>query len=268
MTRNRDVAACVKREVKAVVSLLAALLAVAACGLPSEPATGSPEPDLIVAPGPDGELPPDLEVGCPSGPTFPISALDEVTDLEEAGREEVAAAIQPFLDNEEGKFWPQDGWRILHETDTEILLVHHDPAGSLSFMTVSRTDDGWEWSGAQGGGPCPLRIATPERLNTVDWRLDPAAPPVDGESTEISVLLTERECVSGQEIGDRLVGPEIVLTEEAVLIAFAAIPPEGDAFTCQGNPETLHLVELPEPLGEREVRSGLELGINLEDALD
>lgn len=257
-----------RRDVKTFVSLLAAVLAVTACGLPNEPATGSTEPDLIVTPGPDGELPPDLEVGCPSGPTFPISALDEVTDLETAGREEVAAAIQPFLDNEEGRFWPQEGWRILHETDTEILLVHHDPAGSLSFMTVSRSAAGWEWSGAQGGGPCPLRIAMPERLNTVDWRLDPTAPPIDAESTEIFVLLTERECVSGQEIGDRLVGPEIVLTEGAVLIAFAATPPQGDAFTCQGNPETPYLVELPESIGDREVRSGLELGINLEDALD
>lgn len=230
--------------------------------------SGNAEPGLIVVPGPDGKWPPDLEVGCPAGPTFPISALEEVADLEAAGREEVKAAIQPFLTNEEGRFWPQDGWRILHETDTDILLVHHDPSGDLAFMTVARTGDGWEWAGGQIGGPCPLRIAMPEGLNTVDWRLDPAAGSPTEESEEVPLLLTERECVGGQEIGDRLAGPEIVLTEEAALIAFAATPPEGDAFTCQGNPETPYLVELPEPLGQREVRSGLELGISLEDYLD
>ncbi|MBW3667267.1 MAG: hypothetical protein KY394_06705 [Actinobacteria bacterium] len=227
-----------------------------------------PPTGLIVVPGPDGEWPADLEVSCSGGPAFPVSALEEVTDLEAAGREEVEDAIQPFLTNEEGKFWPQKGWQILHETGTEILLVHHDPSGSLAFMTVARAGDGWEWAGAQSGGPCPLRIAVPEGLNTVDWRIDPAAQPVDAEDTKMPLLLSERECVSGQEIGDRLLGPEVVLTEDAVLIAFAATPPEGDGFDCQGNPEMPYLVELSEPIGGREVRSGLELGINLEDFLD
>jgi hypothetical protein len=82
------------------------------------------------------------------------------------------------------------------------------------------------------------------------------------------VLLTERECVSGQEIGDRLVGPQIVMTDSSIRIAFAANPPEGDAFTCQGNPETPFVLELPQPIGDREIIEGYGIGIQLEDYLD
>lgn len=264
---------------RAVVSLCAVFLLVAACGQPidgsADPAnSASPAPtasptsqlDLIVKPRPNGEWPANLEVGCPSGPTFPMSALEEQASIE--GRAEVEAAIRPFLDSEEGAFWPQQDWRILHETDTELLLVNRGETDHLHFMNLQRVEDGWKWAGASGGGPCPLRIALPEDVNTVDWRLDPSADPLTPETTDVPVLLTERECVSGQEIGDRLLGPEVVLTAEAILVAFAAIPPRGDAFDCQGNPETAYVVELPEPLGDREVRSGLELGIALEDLLD
>ncbi|MDQ3352632.1 MAG: hypothetical protein M3501_11805, partial [Actinomycetota bacterium] len=42
--------------------------------------------------------------------------------------------------------------------------------------------------------------------------------------TELHVLVTERDCVGRGEMGDRLLGPEVVVTDSEVLIAFASIP--------------------------------------------
>ncbi|HEX9847483.1 MAG TPA: hypothetical protein VGB33_03605 [Acidimicrobiia bacterium] len=280
-------------RVRPILLLVVSLQVLAACGTPTDaiadgssttigapasstslaPTTSTSTPpvdalEVIVAPDETGTLPPELRVGCPFGPSFPLGALAGIRPLEEADPGGVAEAVQPFLAGEEGRFWPQDGWLILHETREHILLVARDENGSLAHMSVSRSQDGWMWDGASSGGPCPLQFLVPEGLNTVEWRLDPTAPAPRPADRAIPVLLTERECVSGQEIGDRLVGPQIVMIDSSIRIAFAANPPEGDAFTCQGNPETPFVLELPQPIGDREIIEGYGIGIQLEDYLD
>ena len=143
------------------------------------------------------------------------------------------------------------------------MLVHHDVEG-FAFMDVIREGGTWVWDGAIGIGPCPLHYVTPEELNEVGWRMDPSAAR-DPDATTLEVLVQERDCVSGQAIGDRLLGPQVVMTDDTVRIAFAAEPPPGDAFDCQGTPESTVTVELPEPLGDRQIIEGLALGIDLED---
>lgn len=247
--------------------------------LPS-PTTTSPPPttaapdvimtgdlEVIVLPGSDGSLPSDLMVTCRSGPEFPFGALEEITPLADSDPGGVVEAIEPFLQSEEGQNWPQEGWLILHHAGDEILLASRTDESGLAFMTVSRADSGWMWNGAQIGGPCPLYYTVPDELNTVEWRLDPTAD-IDEESRQIGVLLSEMECASGQEIGNRLIGPQIVMTDTKVFIAFAAEPPPGDAHTCQGIPEQPYVVELPEPIGTREIVEGHQIGISLEEFLD
>jgi hypothetical protein len=135
-------------------------------------------------------------------------------------------------------------------------------------MEVSKESGRWMWAGSQSGGPCPLQYTVPAGLNTVSWRLDPTAPAPGPESIEISVILNERECVGGQEVGERILGPQVVMTESAVHLAFAAEPPPGAAFDCQGNPDTSYVVELSEPLGDRILMEGLATGLDLEDYFD
>ena len=232
---------------------------------------------IIIQPGSAGELPADLLIGCPSGPTFPASALDSTRPLAGSGLDDVEAAARGFLDIREGQSWPQDGWQVLHQTEDTVLLVHvttTDGSGDaldetrVADITIENVDGDWKWAGASSGGPCPLRTSLPEGLHTVDWRIDPSAEPLTRNDTQIGMLVTERECVSGQAMGDRLLGPEVVMTETAVLIAFAASPPPGGFQTCPGNPEQAVLVELPEPLGDREVVDGLAVAGNLKDFLN
>jgi len=264
-------------------AMVTVVLALAACGgaTTTEPSTTEAEPsmtnttplptgglDVIVPPEAEGDFPADLTVSCSNG-RFPIGALREIRSLEQVDPGGVAEAIAPFLANEEGRQWPQHGWQVLHRSDDEIQLVAKRADGLLAFMTVSNDGSGWTWASASlPGDPCELEFTVPDHLNTVEWRLDPDGAGLTAESTAIPVILQERECVSGQEIGDRLVGPQIVMTETQVFVAFAAQRPQGAAFDCQGNPTSPFVVELPEPIGDRQVVEGLEIGIDLADYVD
>lgn len=212
-------------------------------------------------------LPADTIVGCPGGPSFPVSALDETPLFVGAEHPGVDAALQLFLSDEEGQYWPQDGWQILYETE-EISLLAFLHEGPRSIEFVGFVLDGGEWKlGFLGArGPCPLEWELPEGLYPVDWSLDPDGPPIRPDSTSIRVQVVERACASGEPVGDRLVGPEILMTDTEVRIAFAAMPQLG-AFECPANPGQPVLVELPEPLGDRQLVDGLDLGKDLADYL-
>lgn len=222
---------------------------------------------MIVVPDGNGEYPPDLIVTCPGGPSFPLAALDDIADIGADDPDGMLAAIEPFLDSEEGAFWPQEGWQLLHQSPMEATLVTLFEE-NVAYMFLDREGDGWVWSGSSmNGNPCELQYAVPASLNAVDWRLDPSFPAPGPDALELHVLLTERECVSGREIGGRLVGPQVVVTDTDVRLAFAAEPPLGFGFTCQGNPETPYTVELSERLGDREIIEAMAIGISLEDYL-
>lgn len=223
---------------------------------------------VITPPGADGEFPPDLLVTCRGAGYFPLAALERIEPLDEADYEGVAEAIEPFLSSGEGAFWPQEGWQVVHLTDEEGLLVAKQD-GSLSFMNITNDGSGWQWAGSSAvGTDCPIEFTYPDSFNPVGWALDPSGPRLTEESTEIAVILNEVPCVDGREIGDRLLPPEIVMTETHVFMAFAAERPPGDFFNCPGNPDTPFVVELPASLGDRTLMTGVELGIDLADYVE
>lgn len=247
-----------------VASSIAFALALSSCGAGLPWAGG--DLDVIVLPDADGTFPAQLMVNCPHGPEFPFGALEAMIPLDEAPPE-VQDAVTSFLIGEEGQYWPQTGWKVLTGGASRQLLVSGG-TGSVAFLEVRRSGGEWRWSGGSSSGGCPLEPAFPRRLNPVEWRLDPAAPSLDASSVEVVVLATEVTCVSGMPIGDRLVTPQVVMTEDSVRIALAARPPPGTAFNCPGNPESRFRIALPEPLGSRSVVEGIGIGVNLEDYLD
>ena len=86
-------------------------------------------------------------------------------------------------------------------------------------------------------------------------RLDPDSLP-DPADTAINLLVTEQGCANSREMGDALKGPQVIETDDAVLVAFAVIPIAGMA-TCPGNPSTPVTIELSEPLGQRTLYDGV-----------
>lgn len=86
------------------------------------------------------------------------------------------------------------------------------------------------------------------------WALAPDAD-IGPDTTEFTAMVTERACASGQSSADRIIGPGIEVTEDAVTVTFRVRPLSG-AQECQGNPPTPVSVRLPEPIGDRQLLDG------------
>ena len=118
---------------------------------------------------------------------------------------------------------------------------------------------------APNGGASEL----PEGVEEVQVGFDPAIGVPEPTDTEIQLWVSERARASGREMGERLLGPEVVETENEVFLAFGVIIQLTDQ-GCPGNPATSLAVELDAPLGERAVINALtgdELEVLTDDDL-
>jgi hypothetical protein len=113
-----------------------------------------------------------------------------------------------------------------------------NPAGSGS-------DGGASASASDGQSPPPTAGAAAVAL-------DPDHP-LDPDSREVHLLVTEQACASGQVAEGRVRLAMLTESEDTVDVAIGVEPLTGDA-TCPSNPPTPFVVELDEPLGERLVR--------------
>jgi hypothetical protein len=85
------------------------------------------------------------------------------------------------------------------------------------------------------------------------WGIGEGLPTRSTEAFTASVY--RLEC-SGGETGEVL-PPDVSVEETKIVVTFSVKPlPEGVAYTCQGNPSVPYLVELGEPVGERELVDG------------
>lgn len=214
--------------------------------------------DVIKLPDEDGSYPTDTPVIC-DDTEFELGDLEHLTPLTDVDAS-LRAVLDGWLGGEEGAYWPQDGWSLLFERDERASFIHVGDSDSVAFIHAEMGPNGWIWDGASSGAGCDVRLRLPPGLDRVDWTLDPDASGPDASSTEIRLLATERECASGQEMGDRLLGPQVVETDDAILIAFAAIPLVG-AQNCPSNPSTPVVAHLKAPLGDRVIRDGIRDGL-------
>jgi hypothetical protein len=117
-------------------------------------------------------------------------------------------------------------------------------------MALEWRSTGWEWSGASWHGDCTLELEPEAGEGVVDWVLEADAGPVGPDTTTVTLLATERDCASGQPMGERLNEPVVTVTVDAVLILLSVEPREGDQ-NCPSNPSQRVQIDLPEPLGDR-----------------
>lgn len=213
--------------------------------------------DVIVLPGADGTYPAETEADC-GGERFTLGALDPLVPVEESGIPELAAALEDGLAEGEGMPLPAEGWSVLDADDERATLISLGDE-SMTTITFEATRAGWSAAGSMLGEPCDVVVPLPDGYGEVEWSLDPELDPPGMTSTELHVLVSETACASGQALGDRLLGPQVVVTDDAVRVAFAAIPLSG-AQSCQGNPPEPITVALDEPLGERDLLDGRIIG--------
>ena len=167
-----------------------------------------------------------------------------------------AGEFSRWLAEDADPTFPRDGWRLLGESDTGHLYgVRAPEGGEAAAFVVTIRNSGGTWQ-AEDSGACTPAVRLDETLGGATWTLDPdEAAEIDAETEDFDALVTEMACASGQSSEDRLVAPRIVVEADAITITFGVTPLEGPQ-DCQGNPASEVRVELPEPLGDRELRDG------------
>ncbi|MCY3633461.1 MAG: hypothetical protein OXH29_12390 [bacterium] len=202
---------------------------------------------------------PDLDEGdpivtCRGLPPVPYSTLINPPSIDQFDHPAVDALLAQ-LDSPMTEPLPQGDWVVIKidEDEARFAAIDSDQMGTATFKR--HIGDSWGLSSWSSGGRCNPVVPLPEGLRRVSVHLYPDALP-NPEDTSIKLLVTESDCANGRTMGDALMGPQLVETDEAVLVAFAVVPVYGSA-TCPGNPSTSVTIELSQPLGQRTLYDGL-----------
>ncbi len=222
------------------VVLALAALSLAACGIQL--------PGFGFGPEPGGRL------TCGGGPSFPAAVLEGGGGVEN-GADPATAALRSHLatNHVDIDFLPDAGWVEVSRTDTAVLYLAPDPAAEGSWAYASVGHDGGAWE-VDGWGGCSLQPDVGPGLGIASFRIAPEVE-LDPAATEISVLVTERACNSGEDAEGRIVVAAIEEDGDRVTVTFAVRPRAG-AQECPSNPETPFVLELSEPLGDRSLLDG------------
>ena len=203
------------------------------------------------------ELDPVEQVSC-GGHGFPAALLEEPGSAETSDDPAAEVLRRHLAEPGPDSAWlPDTGWREVIRTDTEVAYVADAEPGTdppYAEVTVTHDGDGWQIG---GWGQCRLQADVGPQLGLASFRVDPATE-LGPLLTEIPVLVTERACNSGEDARGRIADPTILLTDAAVTVVFAVRPRDG-GHDCPSNPETPHLLRLPEPLGDRSLFDGSEV---------
>ncbi|HEX5148802.1 MAG TPA: hypothetical protein VFW02_06960 [Candidatus Limnocylindrales bacterium] len=244
--------------------VLVAVGALAACQASVSPEASSPvpsasAPDVGASAAPTGPSPassaevdpdwvtrPALTCGDP-GQRFPPEALAG-PGLGEMGLDPSAAVLRATIAEAADYPFPDVGWhRVIDGPDGVTFVATGDAETPWVMVTVGYLGGTLQ---ATEYGECHLGIAAPEGVSLATWWLDPDGPPVTPESTELAILLRERDCASGRTPEGRVMVPTIVTAPDAFDVAIG-IRKQSTGQDCQGNPAYSMRLVLPEPIGSR-----------------
>lgn len=195
---------------------------------------------------------------CGADLPFSPAALQQPA-IAEFGFDDAAAALRTLLetsaDDEDIEVmvdsFPRNGWRRVFQSDREVLFVAPEDGDRRWVMVrFARGATGWE---DDGYAQCHMELALPEGIGPATWWLDPAAGPPGQEATELSAIIQEQSCASGQSPEGRVLAPAIVYGADAITITIAVRVIGGD---CQMTPEFPLTIQLAEPLGDRALLDG------------
>lgn len=124
--------------------------------------------------------------------------------------------------------------------------------------TVAVELDGSQWAITGWAFGCELRVGLPIGLGEVEIFRNPGDP-ISSSDRSFTVLVTELACAGGEEMGQRLLGPQVIEDDEQILLAFAAVTNPQERSECPGNPLTEITVELAQPVGARTIVDGMRI---------
>lgn len=100
-------------------------------------------------------------------------------------------------------------------------------------------------------GPCMSPLREPA---VAEWEPAPGQE-LTPDTQEVDIVVHEIECADGDSAAGRIEEPEVEYTPEAVIVTVRVRAKAGDV-TCPGNPLTPYVLELEEPIGERDLLDG------------
>ena len=217
--------------------------------------TRTPQP-----PGGPLDVIPDLDVedplvSCSGTPVMRYSQLIDPAPIDEVDHPAVDVLRAELASPDPPLPRPPGPWVMISIDDDRATFAVLLEGGGFGTAVVERRGNRWVFSGEAYGPPCEPVVPLPAGLARVEVHLDINSMP-DADDTTIDLLVTEQGCASGREMRDALRGPQVIETDDAVVLAFAVVPIAGTA-TCPDNPSAAVTVELSEPLGRRWVYDGL-----------
>ena len=230
-----------------VVAVL--VLGVAGCAAADDPGDAPTSPAIA-----DGYLCDHVSISREAVETrVPVGAIDE------PGRVALSEAL--WDDGSPVALPPEEGWYLATMTDDLVAVMRDvevvpDPSsmGLLrdhELLTVERVDDATNlapgWYVGQSG-TCALTVDLGD-LTVPEVQLQ---SPLDPQSTELALLVTENSCNSGEDAAGRIEVVRLEETDDTVSLVLG-VRPRGGAQNCPSNPATPFTVTLSQPLGERQV---------------
>ncbi len=145
-----------------------------------------------------------------------------------------------------------DGWRLLARVDGEALFAR-GRIPELLTVTLRQHTLRRSWSCVRSGLAGQLR-ATRDGIRASSWRADPTHE-IRQQDTVLRLLVTEQAFASGKPADGRVLGPDLYLgADELVLRMF--VSPRPGFQNGVPNPETPVRVALSEPVGRRRLIDG------------
>jgi len=208
------------------------------------------------------ELDPAASLAATCGPVRFSSIppdFDEFPALDAEAEQALAQLATGEETSLEAGFLEVDGrtWSIAHRSDTELILFGRDadPAAVIADGAVyarfdrSTADEPFRPS---GWGGCWIQVESATYGNA-SIAFDTTRPP-DPSSTELPLVINERNCASGRAPERREIVP-VVTEDDSQIVIVVLVEPAGDP-SCPSNPWHPITVTLDSPLGDRTVLDG------------
>ena len=134
-------------------------------------------------------------------------------------------------------------------------LMGFELTGVVGCFGDAANGRGWHRGSESLFADCPVLAVAPPGYVAATWKLDPAYS-FSANSKEIQVLVMEQACDSGRLATGRI-AQSVRYEGDRVLVELAVrLPPEVNGMivvTCPANPWTPYLVQLSEPVGQRDL---------------
>lgn len=190
-------------------------------------------------------------VTCGGLPFDPVAAFSGSTRAER-GTLPSERALRRFLVRENLPWVHKRSWRLVSEQHGIAEFASGRLERNLEWMYFQRVRGVWKWqSYASDCDPSSIRRDIP----AITWELAEGQK-LTPDTRKIKVNLGPGDCASGRSQNERLQKPEFREQSGKLLVSLWLRPLPPGFYTCIGIIEPPVVIELPEPLGDRELRDG------------